>query len=435
MTRHLLILVSCGLIAACGGDGGERPTETGADAGDQATDSGAADADGAQDAQPDTNEAQDSDVAPTPSIAEELGITLYLDRIDPIEESSDGAETTYTFDPAQGPMCLRGDPFRTGVRDTGSEDLIIFLQGGGACWSEFCLAVNKAPPGVPRIDILDPDMEANPVRGWNAVYLPYCDGSFFAGDKDHDDDGDGTPERFHRGLQNLTGALKVAHARFPEARRVLFAGSSAGAYGTLLGTALVRHLWPEAELIVMADSGQGLGKPGDEAFLTTILDEFNLARFVPECDDCGDGGHLTGVVGWYLAQDPEVRVGLFSSWYDGVLGDVFLQVPGAAFRDALRAETDPVHAAYPDRYRRFIVDGVRHTTLLGDPSGIIGTDLNAVELPDGALEQLAGGALDLGSLEDTELDGLRFSVWLEALIEGDREVWVDVQAAPGEPPY
>lgn len=428
--RAAIVLASAVALAACSSD----PAADG----DAAADAARTDVDdaGADDAADDAavSDAGDADAGP-PSIAESLGMTRYSGAI-PIPEPSGAADvTTYEFDPEHGPMCMRGAPFRVSVRETGSEDLVIFLQGGGACWTEFCLAVTGAPAGVPRIDILNPDLAENPVADWNVVYLPYCDGSFFAGDAEHDDDLNGRGTRYHRGLANLTAGLEVAAHRFPSARRIFLAGSSGGGYGLLLGAPLTRHYYPDAELIVMADSGAGLAREGEPAYIQKPIDEFGLQGFIPEdCDDCVTSGHLTGVVTWFLDRDPNVRVGLYSSWYDSVLARTFLQIPAARFAEGLANQTDRVHAAHPDRARRFITNDTQHTTLLGDPTGIIGTDITAVELPPGALSDLMGGDLKIGHIATTEIDGLTMAEWIAGLIDNDLEVWVDVLQERGPPP-
>lgn len=373
---------------------------------------------------------------PTQTIAEQLGLTQYVGAITPIEESVDGDVTTYTFDPAEGPLCMRGAEYRMSVRDLpGSDDLVIFLQGGGACWSAFCLAVTAAPPGIPGVDILNRQVPGNPVADWDVVYLPYCDGSMFAGEAEHDDNRNGNGKRIHRGLANLTAALEVAAMRFPDATRILLAGSSGGAYGLLLGGPMVRHYYPNAELIVMADSGIGLAKDGDQAFLDNLMEEFNVARFLPaDCPSCTDRAHLTGLVGWFLGHDDNARVGMFSSWYDSVIARTFLGIPSEDHAISLEAQTELLRDAYPDRFRRFIVDGVQHTSLLGDATGIIGTDLTAVELPPDVLGELLGGDLVIEGINDTAVDGLTMAEWLAALIANDLDSWVDAIAQRGDPP-
>jgi hypothetical protein len=368
-------------------------------------------------------------------LAETQGLTQYVGTIEPMEESRVENVITYTFDSAQGPVCMRGDPYRMSVRDMPSRDLVIFLQGGGACWSEFCLAVTAAPSGVPAIDILNKDVSENPVAQWDVVYLPYCDGSFFAGDVRIDDNLNGNGPRHHRGLANLTAALEVSRRHFPNPTRILLAGSSGGAYGLLLGMPLVRYYYPEVELMVMADSGIGLAREGDAAYMDTILDEFNLRRFLPsDCPTCLAGGHLTGLVSYYLRVDPAVRMGMFSSWYDGVLSNTFLQIEPSVFADSLERRTGAIHAEFPHRFRRFIVAGTQHTSLLANASGIIGSDFTAVELPPDALGSLLGGGLVIGGLASTVIGDITMGAWLKGLVSDRPDQWPDLTDQRGEPP-
>ena len=62
---------------------------------------------------------------------------------------------------------------------------MIFLQGGGACWADFCSAFEETN-SLPPAEILNPSLQGNPVADWDVVYLPYCDGSLFAGDVDRE---------------------------------------------------------------------------------------------------------------------------------------------------------------------------------------------------------------------------------------------------------
>jgi hypothetical protein len=368
-----------------------------------------------------------------PSVAEDLGVTGYLGATVATETTVDGGVTTTTFDPASGPRCMRGEPFRMATRDGASDDLMIFLQGGGACWSAFCFAVTQAPVGMPAVDILRTDRPDNPVADWDVAYLPYCDGSLFAGDAEVDEDGDGGTDRWHRGLANLSAGLDVAKSTFARPKRVLLAGSSGGGFGTILAVSLVRHQWPDAEILVLSDSGVGVARgASDPGFLTTLIDEHGSGAFVPrDCPDCLAGGHITPLVAWWLGRDERTRVGVYSSWYDLIIGKVFLQVPAEQFQSDVEAQTTAVRDAFPDRYHRAIEDGVTHTALLGDPTGIIGSDLGAVEIPASALSALT--SLDLGGLAETEVAGVAIGDWLSAWIEGSDPQ--DLVEPVGAPPW
>jgi hypothetical protein len=366
-------------------------------------------------------------------VAYDLGLTEHLGRAEPVETIERGDAITYEFDPADGPVCMRGAPFRASVRDVPGDELFIFLQGGGACWSEFCLAVTTAPPGIPDVNVLDRALPENPFADFDVLYVPYCDGSLFSGSNELDDDGDGTPERLHHGLENLSAALTVAHHHFPAPRRVVLAGSSGGGFGTILASFLVRYVYPDAPILVLNDAGLGVVRGEDPAFVDGLLDELNARRFVPpDCPDCVGDGHITGFVRYFLDRDPNVRIAAISSWDDLVIGDLFLKLEPSTWRDSLRDETDALHAAHPDRYRRFFFAGRAHTALLGDPTGIVGRDLTSVEVPPEVLASL--GDLELESLETAAIGELRLEAWLRALLADDLDAWVDTLETPGELP-
>ena len=326
--------------------------------------------------------------------------------------------------------CMRGDPFVASTRDVGSRDLVFFLQGGGACWDDFCLAVTTAPSGVPPVDILDRDLPENPVADWNVTYLPYCDGSLFVGDADHDDDGDGEDERLHRGLANLSAALDVSQATFPDPERVLFVGSSGGGYGVLFAVPLLKEVYPDAELLVLSDSAVGVARGSEPDFVGHLVDQWGAEEALGDVSLAS--GHMTGLLERNLEEAPDVKVAVFSSWYDRIIGDVFLKVSPMELRESVEQETGRLHGAFPDRYRRFIIDGRMHTTLLGDASGIVGSDLGAVELPGEELGALA--AIELGGLDSTtSASGTTIHSWVEDFVSGGSS-WVDVVDEAGEPP-
>jgi hypothetical protein len=428
--RHLALhsfAVAVIALAACSDDGTENdgqgggPSDAGADAGDSFP-----------------VDAADGSATPALSrlgqAAIDIGLAQFLGQLpEPTLETSDADSQTWAWGVDDGPLCMRGATFRYSTRSLDPERLVVFLQGGGACWDEFCLAVNQAPAGIPAVDALRRDLDVNPLRDWSIAYLPYCDGSLFAGNRDHDDDGDGTPDRFHRGLLNLSAALQHSREQFPSPRQVVLTGSSAGGFGTILATALVRVAWPQAEILVFNDSGVGVARDGDVRFISHLIDQFGASQLVPDdCDECLVNGHIAPLVGWALERDDNLRVAVFSSWFDSIMGDTFLGMDPYLFQQALARETGALHDRFPDRYRRFIVDDSTHTTLLGDPTGIIGTDLSAIELPDGFLSNL--GAVRIGSLVDTRIGDMTTAMWLQAFVDGDA-AWIDIVEEPTVSPW
>ena len=358
-----------------------------------------------------TDTAADGSSAPPYAVLQEQGFDRYLGVFSPSEsESNAQGDVSDAFTDPSGPTCMNGRPFYTTVRDQGSDDLVFFLQGGGMCYSELCLAVSSASPGIPGIEILDPDKETNPVRDWNMVYVPYCDGSLFTGDAVYDDDGDGELDRIHHGLMNLSAAIDTAQRHFPTPRRIFLAGSSGGGYGTFSATVLARLTWPDADIYLFNDAGVGLGRDGEPDFIWTIINEFNAAELVPSGQvDLLDGGHITPLTGWALQQDPRLKVAAYSTYNDYVISQMYLQAAPDDFADWLEQELGAVHAAHPERAQYFLADGLTHTTLLGDPSGFMSENSQYYELISSML----------GGIDSTEVSGVTISAWIEAMLAED----------------
>ena len=397
-------------FAACSDDAGDGPADDAAspDTGTADASADAADAAGNPDAEP-----------AGPPFAElvDQGVTRYLGAFTPSEVREAEGEKTHVFAPVEGergPACIRGATYHVATRNTGSPDLLIFMQGGGACWSDFCFAIEEAgADGVPSFDVLDVDSPVNPFADWNVLYLPYCDGSLFVGDADYDPNGDGTPDRLHRGLQNLSAALDVAASEFSGIERVMLAGSSGGGFGTIMGTPIVRTVFPDVELLVFNDAGVGVTKDNEPEFLAGLVDEFNGRAFVPEsCPDCLASGHLTPLVAYSLDRDPNLRVAAFSSYRDSVIATIFLKVSGPEFEAVLLRETQALADAYPGRYAPFLVDGKQHTVLLGDIRGFLGDSFEGEGNPFESI-------VELGGLDDTIVGEVSAEDWLNWMLSGD----------------
>lgn len=304
------------------------------------------------------------------------GVDKYIGKATPTSSSAQAGGMSYQFDPADGPICLWGGTYSASVRDQGSDNLLIYLQGGGACWTGFCAATTTADPTIPQVGILG-NNATNVVASWNVVYAPYCDGSVFSGDNDVAVTGtnvgpNGETTRYHHGLKNLTAAVDLAKAKFPNPKRIVLAGSSAGGYGTIIGTAIVRMEYPTTPLIVFDDAGVGLAP--QEPTYSTIVSEWKFDQFIPSsCTGCKTD--QTQVVAWGLRNDPSLRGAAFSSYNDAIIGGTFLQMQPDAFKTLLLDRTGAVHTEFPDRYKRFLVNGSEHTTLILDTDSTPGSGI------------------------------------------------------------
>lgn len=308
----------------------------------------------------------DGSGSPTAEIVRELGASGfgdYLGAQQPVRTEQKGAWTNLYYDPAaEQAICLYGTPFQLSYRRGSSDNLLIFLEGGGACWSyATCHLVRTATAtatdagGGGILDAANPD---NPFRDWNVVYVPYCDGSVFTGDRitTYND-----RRTFHHGFRNLSAAITAAVEQFSDPARVVVSGSSAGGYGTFAGYAVSRIAWPDAGIVSFNDSGPGLQNPEAAEAVQARLDNWDFARRIPQsCTRCDE--QYTFLYDWIFTRDPGARVALYSTQEDMVIRG-FLSLDGPRYRTLLTDITTQVHEGWPDRFRRFFPAGSVHTIL------------------------------------------------------------------------
>ncbi|MEH6592344.1 MAG: pectin acetylesterase-family hydrolase [Halioglobus sp.] len=324
------------------------------------------------------------------------GIDRYFGEYTPMTSEETGGIFTHTFGAGDGPLCLDGSEYRMATLNADSEDLVIFLQGGGACWSGLCAASTSAPGGIPQSGILDPNRDDNPVKNWNVAYFPYCDGGLHGSDRDSDTDGSGDADRFQRGLHNLSAGLDVTVANFPSPRRVVLMGASAGGLGTSLALPLVRKMYPDVPIDVVNDSGVGIGRPDQPAFRELLITDWNLGAFFPEsCDNClSDDGHFSNYHIWQMDQDENVRRAMLSYSRDTVFGNVFLMIGLDAWEEVLYPQMQKLEDAHPDRSHYWIPSGEGHTFVQAEP------------------DQTAGG--------------VSVMAWIAVMLDGSAD-WISVQ--------
>jgi hypothetical protein len=308
---------------------------------------------------------------------EAAGVNKYLGEFQPISSTDVGdgwTKHTFDTDAGNGPICIAGTPFSVFTRAGNPSKLLIFEQGGGACWQDFyfcnVLAEAQEPP-VPRVGVWDFDSPDNPFADYSIVYMPYCDGSVFSGDNDVvDANFPFGPVRFHRGLRNQSAGMDVAKDMFPNASRITVSGSSAGGVGVDgFAPFLVRFLYGNtAKLTVLNDAGPVVVNLDEAAAIEARAADWQFGQFYPaSCTECDDMGQATAIIDWRLDNDATIREAFYETDGDAT-NRFFLNVPTQAqYRDLILTGTDPLNASYPNRYKRFIVSGDDSHTAVQTP--------------------------------------------------------------------
>ncbi|MFY9269073.1 MAG: pectin acetylesterase-family hydrolase [Candidatus Manganitrophaceae bacterium] len=331
------------------------------------------------------------------------GIDKFLGQTEARREPQ-GEWEVFFFNPAEErAICLFGGEYQVSIRGGASNNVLFYLQGGGACWSALTCLGGTATKTAERSSadgILDASRPDNSFKDWNIIFVPYCDGSVFSGDnvvqyRNVLEDRDVTT--YHHGLHNLGAAITAMQRTFPNPDKVLVAGSSAGGYGVPYGMMMAKLVFPKQSNWVLSDAGPGIQNVNDISERVQREENWPFPQYLPaSCPRCRE--QPAYLYEWALSRDPNLRVGLFSYLRDFVIR-LFLLIPeGPEFEALLRQVTDDMVSRVGDRFHRFFIPGERHTILL-DPL-----------------------------FYEVQSNGFSMAAWTEAMVNNNDAGWPDLVA-------
>ena len=210
-----------------------------------------------------------------------------------------------------------------------SDNLMIFLEGGGSCFDALTCLAN--PASVIKMNktkgVFNRDNDANPVKDWNFVYVPYCTGDAFSGTNPEGEVPGVSGKQMFVGYTNMSVFLKRIAPTFPDVKQVLLTGSSAGGFGASANTPQVTRAFPDARGILIDDSGPAMSSQ----YLTTCLQKrwremWGLdASMLAECGaDCPNEDDYVLDYSLHLAKEnKDVKSGMIESAADGIIRRYF----------------------------------------------------------------------------------------------------------------
>ncbi len=175
-----------------------------------------------------------------------------------------------------GTTCGNGSQYKVfaNFSDT-SENLAVVMEPGGACWDyDSCTGANgiRGAANVNGVDddhyvlaqVISPFLnrfsDDSPTRDWNLIYLPYCTGDVFTGNRvvTYEDERDVGPDVtfHHAGHPNITAITAWLDTQFTRVPKLLVTGCSAGGVGALVNYHFLRKgLHGVAKSYLLDDSG------------------------------------------------------------------------------------------------------------------------------------------------------------------------------------
>jgi len=249
-----------------------------------------------------------------------------------------------------GMICADGSRTGIGISPGRTDSVLVYLAGGGACWSPTACNSPFRAFGKQDFEILqllasgtifDRTLAGNPFASWTIVFVPYCTGDVHAGDSQQTYGGTAWNHHGFRNLQAAVGAVTSALSRPAE---VVVAGSSAGGFGSFAAYRMVREEWDAAGATTAAlvdDSGPTfVGTAIPQQLLADWWESWALGSTIgASCPDCQSD--LSAMWTRLRASYPDDRHAFISTTQDltmrGFFSDPVLgaSMTGPAFEAAL----------------------------------------------------------------------------------------------------
>jgi hypothetical protein len=281
---------------------------------------------------------------------------------------------TWTWVDIPGSQCGDGSATGLGVNlSTKSKDVLIFLEGGGACWdgascwgtvatsfymTGYGAAQLSSDPQLTVLYILNRNDASNPFKDFNLVFVPYCTGDAFSGASVTDLAVNGAPKSTHFvGAANMKLFLERLVPTFADAGQVWLGGDSAGGFGAAFNYGRVRAAFAGKAVHILDDSGPPIAP--DPQRWALWLNTWDIA--LPEdCVECSVGPGA--FVDYYRERAPDGKFGLISYQFDSIIAP-FMNLTATQFNTELYAQLNHMDATWPNA-RYFVISGSSHVGML-----------------------------------------------------------------------
>jgi hypothetical protein len=213
----------------------------------------------------------------------------------------DGLESGWNvIEPAGDTVCSDGSPYRFFVRPGASDKLMVFFQGGGACWTggscdpdlEPSYRINLQETGPEKYNgIFVSGNPENPLRDHSVVFAPYCTADVHIGDAvaNYDapemDGHESHPVTIqHRGYVNAEAVLDWTFAHFFTPSEIFVTGSSAGSIPSPYYAMRIGEQYPDARIAQLGDGSGGYRRNGQESRPQDKWGTLGRLRQLPELE-------------------------------------------------------------------------------------------------------------------------------------------------------
>lgn len=324
-----------------------------------------------------------------------------------------------TLSPGGDTMCAYGTEYTFHIRPAESDHLLIYFNGGGACWfGQICDLGSTTFVPVADIDHNDPrtqvgifDLEnpENPFADYNMVYVPYCTGDVHLGDASTvyhipatADNPEHDVEFHHNGYNNAMSVLNWVFENYESPDTIFVTGSSAGAIASPFYAGLVAENYPDARIVQLGDAAGGYRAPDSIGLVNEAWGSFNI---LPDWEEYADYSPSTlNFEAYYVATGtrfPDMVMSQYNTANDQTqLG--FLSILGitdVALQGLIDANLADIQASVENFYT-YMAGGPVHT-MLRSPE-LYAYEVEGVRLVDWVAALAAGDMVENVTCTDCE---------------------------------
>ena len=202
------------------------------------------------------------------------------------------------IEPGGETICSDGSPYRFFVRAGASDKLMVFFQGGGACWTGGSCDPDLEPSYRINLEEVDPakyhgiflfDEPENPLKDHSVVFAPYCTADVHIGDSVTNYEAPQTEEHQphpvtiqHKGYINADAVLDWTFAHFFRPAEIFVSGSSAGSIPSPYYAMLISERYPGARIAQLGDGSGGYRLNGEQTRPQDKWGSLGRLRQLPE---------------------------------------------------------------------------------------------------------------------------------------------------------
>ncbi|MEZ5598603.1 MAG: pectin acetylesterase-family hydrolase [Pseudomonadales bacterium] len=292
------------------------------------------------------------------------------------------SETWNAIEPGGDTLCSDGTPYRFFVHPGNTTKLMVYFEGGGACWFRGNCDPSLRPTYKTNLTqqemsrgnhgVFDFARTDNPLKDYTVVYAPYCTGDVHIGRQDHayppEQGQRGDLVIHHRGFTNTDAVLDWTYANIDAPETVFVSGSSAGSIPSPYYALVIGNHYDQARIVQLGDGSGGYRQENGVALphqpWGTVRELVKNPAYAGLTDDSFNYVELYTRA---ARARPDIQFAAWDSAEDVTQKQLFALagLKGVSLLDLFTANQNDIRRAAPD-FRSYIAGGDIHT-ILGRP--------------------------------------------------------------------